>query len=79
MNVLVGPSGGNCDHVFHEDCILRWFLTLSRRADAKRRKRKRDVECKLHCPMCCQDFMASPKTTFSNSEDDIGDTVEDAV
>mmetsp|Transcript_3843 Transcript_3843/g.5863 ORF Transcript_3843/g.5863 Transcript_3843/m.5863 type:complete len:320 (+) Transcript_3843:76-1035(+) len=72
-------SGNNCDHIFHEDCILRWFLTLRRRADAKRRKRKCDVECKLHCPMCRQDFIASPNALFSDIEDNSGDTGEDAV
>jgi len=58
----------DCDHVFHQDCIMQWFLTLSRRDDAKRRKRSYDVECKLHCPMCRQDFIAS-SGTFSDSED----------
>jgi hypothetical protein len=58
----------DCDHVFHQDCIMQWFLTLSRRDDAKRRKRSYGVECKLHCPMCRQDFIAS-NTTFSDSED----------
>ena len=58
----------DCDHVFHQDCIMQWFLTLSRRDDAKRRKRSYGVECKLHCPMCRQDFIASD-TTFSDSED----------
>lgn len=81
--VLVGEriswsSQDNCDHVFHEDCILRWFITLSWRADTKRRKRQCDVECKLHCPMCRQDFIASPNATLSYSEDDSGDTGEDA-
>ena len=72
-------SGDNCDHVFHETCILRWFLTLSRRADANRRRRKCDVECKLHCPMCRQDFIPSTNTRFYDIGDDTGDTGEDAV
>jgi len=57
----------DCDHVFHQDCIIQWFLALSSRDDAKRRKKSYDVECKLHCPMCRQDFIAS-STTFSDSE-----------
>ena len=39
-----------CFHAYHEECILRWFLTLGRNADAKRRHPSYDCNFKMHCP-----------------------------
>ena len=57
----------DCDHAFHETCILRWFLTLSSREDARQQRRSYEVECNLHCPMCRQDFIASPSNALSRN------------
>jgi hypothetical protein len=60
-----------CFHAFHKDCILQWFLTLGRNADERRRAASYDVDFKMCCPVCRQDFI--PDEEASNSGDNIPD------
>lgn len=57
-----------CHHCFHHDCLETWFMTLARRADARRGKKSYDIECELNCPICRQTFI-------STSSDDTAEEV----
>ena len=46
-----------CVHAFHTECILKWFLTLGRNADARSRA-SYDINFEMCCPVCRQDFIS---------------------
>jgi RING-finger-containing ubiquitin ligase len=56
-----------CSHSFHEECIVKWFLTLCERSEARRARRMNGVGCNLQCPVCRQDFI-SLSETFPQSD-----------
>lgn len=56
-----------CSHSFHEECIMKWFLTLCERSEARRARRMNGVGCNLQCPVCRQDFI-SLSETFPQSD-----------
>jgi hypothetical protein len=47
-----------CVHAFHTECILKWFLTLGRNADARCRVASYDINFEMCCPVCRQDFLS---------------------
>lgn len=63
-----------CHHCFHHDCLETWFMTLARRADARRGKRSYDIECELNCPICRQTFIS---TSFDDTEEEVIDVSSD--
>ncbi len=72
---MVWSPHSKCLHAFHEECIMQWFLTLGRNSDERKRTTSYNVDFKLGCPVCRQDFIccgesASGEASTTGGSDD---------
>ena len=62
----VSWSALDCEHIFHQDCVLNWLMTLGRKSIGKNRNESNIMQVRLcrysmKCPNCRQDFIPHVK------------------
>lgn len=79
---IVWSSNAGCNHVFHHDCILDWFMASGRKALKRQRREEartgvvqftddpvqKIASCPMLCPCCRQDFVSPFNSEESDSE-----------
>jgi hypothetical protein len=68
-DVITWSPEEKCSHSFHKACIVKWFLAVCQRNEARRTRRSHDIGCSLQCPVCRQDFIAISASSSSSESD----------